>query len=855
MAISLETFRAFAGQNLSARTTLNLGDAAKTTLAATRFAGDRPLASRVIAAREAEEDNIYVRSQLLAAVRDALGGEDDAYFARLQTTLFGISATAPQADAALAAKPLALREVRAALAGLDARLAQKATAAAFAARIDADFAAVSACNRDVVRAVLLPQLRAAQAADPGVGLAALTGPGSAFALLRDLLAAGGGSMRVAHLARTLPPHEAPAFLKACALIVPASPQGFDLRLHAVADRLAALKKLTPESVFKLAWPGVAWPKGVATGAPLPPQAREALAQAVQKGRAAALLEEVASCADPVRQAALGDRLAALNAFFDLGMAADDAQAVLDDPAAFRADMLPPAAFLAGAPRAGADAARAFEQSAADAGRQQFRVTVTKGRETWQLPASARLADHPLKEIALQDYREQVETLCGAGEAMKANVFSFISKGGQPLAGAFGRLLGADARVRYTLDAKEDGSVVVSRDVEGRARGGVSTAVRFFPDGSMRLERAPTVKIDAAASDDLTAADREAARAQDRRTADAELCAYVQQRYAQPFADLFKEEIAALMRAYPDAGLSRDQYRMRAGNMVGVYLSEHADAAAAFIAQPEEGRRATLAEIKAACFGRTMVNMASLAIRKQCLAEAAAAVRAMSGAPADAPVDVERLTEKIGYCKLADGTTVADIERQYRALKDAFVQERAEVFAFIRDEAARRPEAMPGDLRAALCVEARERPRLARAGVQAALALARALADDLPPAGTRGPDALEGLFRGFGRTVRTTFAALDPKAVGAEQRGNMLTLAVLSLAHVHRAWFAPLFEALADDARARLEEALTPPARDAARAAAPEQSDADLELTYARTLFKSFCEELKAEHSCFGNERG
>ena len=115
-----------------------------------------------------------------------------------------------------------------------------------------------------------------------------------------------------------------------------------------------------------------------------------------------------------------------------------------------------------------------------------------------------------------------------------------------------------------------------------------------------------------------------------------------------------------------------------------------------------------------------------------------------------------------------------------------------------------------------------------------------------PSKTRGPDALEGLFRGFGRTVRTTFAALDPKAVGAEQRGNMLTLAVLSLAHVHRAWFAPLFESLADDARARLEAALTPPARDAARAVAPEQSDADLEQTYARTLFKSFCEELRSE---------
>ena len=852
MAISLETFRAFAGQGLSARTKVNLGDEAKTTLSATRYAGGRPLAARTIVAQEEAQDNIYVRSQLLSAVRDALGGEGDAYFRQLEAKLLGISEATPQADAALAAKPLALRDVRAALEGLDARLAQKRVAADFAARVDADFGAAGLSPRslEVVRSVLLPQMQLAQAANPRVALAALTGPGSAFAALMAFVTGPSASMRIPLLAQALPPREAAPFLRACALIAPRPPQGVDVRLHAVADRLASLKAFTPENVFKLAYPGAAWPKGLAKGVPLSEAARKALVDDGANRGVLAALRKACKADDAAQMQAAFRRLCSLAQMLDHGMRVDDALKVLDAPAAFQADMLPPMATLAGVQKPAFGVAEAFEQSVKDIGRCQISVSIERRPQAWQLSSAARLDGHPFQEMALQDYRAQVEALCGpqASESMKANIFLFISQNGQALDGFFNQTLGlgsdACANCHYRLSAQRDGSVVVSREAEGPQRYNVLASIRFFPDGRQRLERPLKVRIHPEVPAARIQDYQDNRRTQDLRAANNDLNSYVRERYAAPFADLFEEEIAALMRTYPAAGQTREQYRMRACNMVGVYFSEHADAAAAFMACSEEGRRALLVEATAACLSRTRVNMASLAIRQQCLAEAAAAVRAAAGAAPDAPIALDRLIEKISYCRLTDETTVADIERQYRVLKEAFVKERADVFAFIREEAARSPEAMPADLRDALLLEARERPRLARDGLEAALALARALVAQPLPDAAQGPDALRDLMKGFGRTVRTAFAALDPSRFGAEQLGNMLTLAVLTLALSRRAQLAPLVEGLSDEACGGLMAVLTPPDRGTSPHVTADEQRADLELTYARTVFGSLLQELR-----------
>ncbi len=124
MAITLDAFRAFAASRMDDEGTVNVGNEEKTTLSRTRFADGRPLASREIVAVETAQDNIYIRSQLLTGIRDALGGENNDFFREVQANLFGIRPGEGRADVAVASKPLTLREVRVVLTGLQAQEAR-----------------------------------------------------------------------------------------------------------------------------------------------------------------------------------------------------------------------------------------------------------------------------------------------------------------------------------------------------------------------------------------------------------------------------------------------------------------------------------------------------------------------------------------------------------------------------------------------------------------------------------------------------------------------------------------------------------------------------------------------------------
>ncbi len=783
MAISLDTFRNFAAlQNLGDGKNVFVSGEDKTGLAARRDVGDRSLSSRDVKLAQAQ-DNIYVRSQLLSAVRDALGGEGDSVFRNLQARLFGISGDHPGADVEIASKPLTMREVRAALGAVDIRLQQREVAQQFNARIDAAFASpkVSAANRELFRSVLAKVLTDAQTAVHDVSVETLTGKGSVFAFLQGLANGHGSSaaVKLAILAQGLPAKQALPFLKACALFGPAAETcGLSLRLHAAMDRIAALpaKTFTPANLFKVACPTCAWPreidKNVAAITTFAQQA--ALSTAMDRDLPREMI------AKAIGNPALANRGTAVGAMLNLGMTLEDAQRVLEDPTSFKAEMLPPAALFSGDVGAEKTVDSAFGQMMKDLVRDNAKVEIKGDNGDWTASAAVSLRHHPLHEIAAEELRGKLDALFGpnATDVQKANVMLFMSQNAHMIDAAFTGPLGlgngSASGVKYVVNAEPDGSVVVQRrgDFE-RNRFTFEVGMRFFPDGSQRLETPPRARVRL----DVSVEEVNQQRAAQERNLDAnaklELSSFIQRNYGQDFTALCASDIANAQAAFTDVDLPEKQYTQRVINELCAYLTapENAEEAKEFLALAPEARAAKLAALKTRLQSRVEVSLAALVNGRKAEIDAAAQIRTAAGNPGGAhEVDLAHLREKISYCAWDETTTPADVAAKIGQLRDAYVAQRTAVFAAVR----KLPESEA--FRTALLLDSMERAHAKRDDVLFAVELARQLPVPAKDA-VLDRDGVRRALMDIGTAIASVFMTLDDKVYGGEQRGSIRSIAM------------------------------------------------------------------------------
>ncbi len=784
MPISLETFRNFAAlSNLGDGKNVFVSGEDKTGLAARRDVGDRSLSSRDVKLAQAQ-DNIYVRSQLLSAVRDALGGEGDCVFRNLQARLFGITAAHPGADAEIAAKPLTMREVRAALGAVDIRLQQREVAQQFNARIDAAFASpkVSAANRELFRSVLAKVLTDAQTAVHDVSVETLTGPGSAFAFLKGLVDGGHSSsvaVKTAILAQSLPAKQALPFLKACALFGPAAETcGLSLRLHAAMDRIAALpaKTFTPANLFKIACPTCTWPREIDKNV-------AALTTSAQKRALTTAMDRnvpTEMFARAPQNPEWADRGTAVSAMLNLGMTVEDAQRVLEDPKAFTAEMLPPAALFSGDIGAGKTVDSAFGQMMKDLVRDNAKVEIKGDNGDWTASAAVSLRHHPLHEIAAEELRGKLDALFGpnATDVQKANVMLFMSQNAHMIDAAFTGPLGlgngSASGVKYVVNAEPDGSVVVQRrgDFE-RNRFTFEVGMRFFPDGSQRLETPPRARVRLDVSVEEVNQQRAAQERNLNANAKLELSSFIQRNYGQDFTALCASDIANAQAAFTDVDLPEKQYTQRVINELCAYLTapENAEEAKEFLALAPEARAAKLAALKTRLQSRVEVSLAALVNGRKAEIDAAAQIRTAAGNPGGThEVDLAHLREKISYCTWDETTTPADVAAKIGQLRDAYVAQRTAVFAAVRNL----PESEA--FRTALLLDSMERAHAKRDDVLFAVELARQLPVPAKDA-VLDRDGVRRALMDIGTAIASVFMTLDDKVYGGEQRGSIRSIAM------------------------------------------------------------------------------
>ncbi len=795
MGISIDTFRALAAQaNLGDNKDVFVSGVDKSALATRRDAGGRALSAREVKLAQTQ-DNMYLRGQLLGAVRDALGGENNNVFRNLQKMLFGITAENPGGDLEIASKPLKMRTVRAALEAVAIRQEQRVVEQQFHARIDATFSELNISPRNIalIRGVLTKAMCHAQNVDHHVTLATLTGPGSAFAMLQEVAAQPTGLMRTVLIAQSLPARQIVPYLKACAVFGPnAINYGLDRRLHAVMDQVAALpaKKFTPYNLFKLACPDCTWPRDLAKNAPL--QGSVAESQAFENAISKGMLPDLGrrfDDAEPEEAARLGGLLSSLNVMFDLGMKAEDVAQVVRDPKTFRMDMLPPIALRVGDMGPSQDLDEAFAQLMRDVLRTSPKIEIAgaTARDDWSASAAISLETHPLHAQAERDLRAHIDALCGpnATDVLKSNVYLSMSQNAQAVDGVFNQLLGLGAvgaaGIKFVLSAGEDGSVLVSRRAALRSRYEIAMDVRFFPDGSQQLEQAPTVRLRADMPLAEVTARREEYMRQLANTAKSELSSQLGRTDATTFAALFDAEIASMKAAYPTVPLTTEQYRMRAGNIFCSYLADPANAKVAtdLLALEGEARAAKIAEIKATLQQRVELFLAAYVLGVKAEQDAEAQIRAAAGnPPAGHKVDLARLREKISYCTWAEDATKADVETQINAVRDAFVNERRAVFDFAR--------ALPDGeaFREQLVLDTMERAHLKPADVAFAVDLAHRVPVPAANVALDRAGARQALMD-FGASLASVYLTLDPANYGGEQRGSITSLVTLYLLEERR----------------------------------------------------------------------
>ena len=794
MAIELQTFRAFVAGDIGNRKTVTVGSADKTQLAQTRYTDGRPLASRAIAQIETSQDNIYVRSQLLSAVRKALGGEDDAYFSQLQEKLLGISAAAPQADLKTASKELTVRDVRAALDGLDARLAQKAVKNSFDQQVTVSFSALhdgkfSPRNLELVRGLLQKEYDRVVAKNPQVDLGTLTGPGSLYALLLDRchLSTNNSILLATH---ALPPERAKAFLRACAVLVPTSTgHGFDMRLLSLGDRLEKITDFSPAGLLKLLYPEAKFPSGhiPKNVAVLGEQQLMMLIRDLYDTVSADINARIATTPDLGEQRRLVGRLNALGMLFESGLSITEIREIMQDPTRLNPANFPASAFLMGVQGIDGGLEEAFEQTVKDLPRCPCTVSIPQpdGRP-WTLPAASMIDKHPFAAIAQAQFRTAVEAFCGprASESMKANIFQFMSQGAQSLDGICNGLVNTDrpeatmtTGYHYAFASEPDGSVVVTRSAQGPHTFEIGLSIRFRPDGSQELAAPVSLKL----NPNVTTQDMENEETrvldQNKRRADDELNAYLEQHLYTPMKALLDGEIDEILQQYPVVQGGRGKLELRARNTLSIAVQKDTALLAHFLEQTPEGQTASLPEIKKQYLGKMVMNMTAYALQKQMLAEAETALRQAAGTES-LSVDLRDLQSKIGYATL-EGMSMDEMRKRFLEIKESFVAGRTAAIAYVQNL-----QGVGDAFRATLLEEVVTRPRVGVEGLQIALELAQGL--NLPPATWKhDPDSAKLTCYSIARTIMDRFASLDGKDYAAEQTGHMTSLVMLYLMGEHR----------------------------------------------------------------------
>ena len=840
MAIELQTFRAFVAGDIGNGKTVTVGNADKTQLAQTRYAGDRPLASRAIAQVETTQDNIYVRSQLLSVVRDALGGEDDVYFRQLEEKLFGISAAAPQADLKKASKALTVRDVREALAGLDARLAQKAVKNFFDQQVTASFGALhdrkfSPRNLELVRGILQKEYDRILAANPRVDLGTLTGPGSLYALLLDRCRRSRGNNAILLATHALPLERAKAFLRACAVLVPSTlGHGFDMRLLALGDRLEKITDFSPANLVKLLYPEIELPAGTIPKdvAVLDEQQHNELMHALHDPVTADIHKQIDASQNFEEQRRLAGRFSSLTLLFDLGLSVTEIREVALDPSRLNPANFPAAAFLMGVQGIDRGLEAAFEQTVKDLTRCPCTVSIPQPNgQDWTLPAAATVSNHPFAAIAQAQFRTAVEAFCGprASESMKANIFLFMSQSAQSLDGICNGLLNtgraaATKGYHFAFASEPDGSVVVTRSAQGPHTFEIGLSIRFRPDGSQELAAPVSLKF----NPHVTTRDMELHEStvlnDNRQRANLEMDAYLEQHLYNPMKALLDGEIAEILRQYPAVQNGRSMLEMRARNILSNAFKDDAALSARFLAQTPEARTASLPEIKARFLEKMLRNMTAYALQKQMLAEAEAALRQAAGEGTErVSVDLGDLKSKLGYINYME-MTPDEMRTRFQEVKDRFVMRRTAAIAYVRNL-----QGIGDAFRATLLEEVLTRPRVGVEGLQIALELARGL--NLPPAAWRhDPDSVKLTCYSIARAIMERFASLDGEVYAADQKGHMTSLVMLYLKDEHRAEMQNLLQASTPSSLRQIKDEFT------------DGSDPDLAL-YVRFVAGILQEEL------------
>lgn len=790
MAIELQTFRAFVAGDIGNRKTVTVGSADKTQLAQTRYTDGRPLASRAIAQVETSQDNIYVRSQLLSAVRKALGGEDDAYFSQLQEKLLGISAAAPQADLKTASKELTVRDVRAALDGLDARLAQKAVKNCFDLQVTESFSALhdgkfSPRNLELVRGLLQKEYDRVVAKNPQVDLGTLTGPGSLYALLLDRchLSTSNSILLATH---ALPPERAKAFLRACAVLVPMPKgSGFDKRLLSLGDRLEKITDFSPAGLLKLLYPEAKFPSGhiPKNVAELDVQQHNMLMQDLYDTVSPDINARFATALDPNEQRRQFGLINAVPMLFELGLSITEIREIMQDPTRLNPANFPASAFLMGVQGINGGLEESFKQMVKDLPRCPCTVSIPQpdGRP-WTLPAASMIDKHPFAAIAQAQFRTAVEAFCGprASESMKANIFQFMAQGAQFFDGICNKLMGLTGGTtgyHYAFASEPDGSVVVTRSVQWPHTFEIGLSIRFRPDGSQELTAPVSLRL----NPNVTTQDMENEETrvldQNKRRADDELNAYLEQHLYTPMKALLDGEIAEIQQQYPVVQNGRGMLEMRARNTLSIAVQKDTALRAHFLEQTPEDQRASLPGIKEKYLDKMVMNMTAYALQKQMLAEAETALRQAAGTES-LSVDLRDLQSKIGYVTL-EGMSMDEMRNRFQEIKESFVAGRTAAIAYVQNL-----QGVGDAFRATLLEEVVTRPRVGVEGLQIALELAQGL--NLPPATRKhDPDSAKQTCYSIARTIKDRFASLDGEDYAAEQRGHMTSLVMLYLIDEHR----------------------------------------------------------------------
>ncbi len=810
MAIELQTFRAFVAGDIGNRKTVTVGSADKTQLAQTRYTDGRPLASRAIAQVETSQDNIYVRSQLLSAVRKALGGEDDAYFSQLQEKLLGISAAAPQADLKTASKELTVRDVRAALDGLDARLAQKAVKNCFDQQVTESFSALhdgkfSPRNLELVRGLLQKEYDRVVAKNPQVDLGTLTGPGSLYALLLDRchLSTSNSILLATH---ALPPERAKAFLRACAVLVP-MPKGsvFDKRLLSLGDRLEKITDFSPAGLLKLLYPEAKFPSGhiPKNVAELDVQQHNMLMQDLYDTVSPDINARFATATDPNEQRRQLGLINAMPMLFELGLSITEIREIMQDPTRLNPANFPASAFLMGVQGINGGLEESFKQMVKDLPRCPCTVSIPQpdGRP-WTLPAASMIDKHPFAAIAQAQFRTAVEAFCGprASESMKANIFQFMAQGAQFFDGICNKLMGLTGGTtgyHYAFASEPDGSVVVTRSVQWPHTFEIGLSIRFRPDGSQELAAPVSLRL----NPNVTTQDMENEETrvldQNKRRADDELNAYLEQHLYTPMKALLDGEIDEILQQYPAVQGGRGKLELRARNTLSIAVQKDTALLAHFLEQTPEGQTASLPEIKKQYLGKMVMNMTAYALQKQMLAEAETALRQAAGTES-LSVDLRDLQSKIGYVTHEE-MSMDEMPKRFQTVKENFVARRTAAIAYVQNL-----QGVGDAFRAKLLEEVVTRPRVGVEGLQIALKLAQGL--NLPPATRKyDPDSAKQTCYSIARTIMDRFASLDGKDYAAEQRGHMTSLVMLYLIDEHREEMQNLLKACTTESLQQMKD--------------------------------------------------